>query len=67
MKTPVINNILVRFNSEDGHESLDVNFDPAHETVWLTQAQIAELFETSIDNVGLHLRNIFDDRDAYDG
>ena len=61
MKTPVMNNILVKFNSEDGHESLDVNFDPAHETVWLTQAQIADLFETSIDNVSLHLRNIYDD------
>jgi prophage maintenance system killer protein len=61
MKEPVKNNILVRFNGEDGHESLDVNFDPAHETVWLTQSQIANLFETSIDNVGLHLRNIFDE------
>lgn len=38
-----------------------MNFDPDHETVWLTQAQIADLFETSNDNVGLHLRNIFDD------
>jgi len=61
MKEPIINNILVRFNGEDGHVSLDVNFDPAHETVWLTQVQIADLFETSVDNVGLHLINIFDD------
>lgn len=58
MKTPAMNNILVRFNSEDGHESLDVNFDPAHETVWLTQAQIAELFETTTENVVMHLQNI---------
>jgi prophage maintenance system killer protein/prophage antirepressor-like protein len=63
MKEPMINNILVRFKSEDGHESLDVNFDPAHETVWLTQTQIADLFDTSIDNVGLHLKNIFDDEE----
>lgn len=61
MKEPIVKNILVRFKGEDGHESLDVNFDPAHETVWLTQVQIADLFETSVDNVGLHLRNIFDD------
>jgi hypothetical protein len=61
MKEPIIKNILVRFKGEDGHESLDVNFDPAHETVWLTQVQIADLFETSVDNVGLHLKNIFDD------
>src|SRR5512132_700809 len=29
------------------------------ETVWLTQRQMAELFETSTDNVGLHLKNVF--------
>lgn len=31
------------------------------ETVWLTQRQMAELFDTSIDNVGLHLKNIYAD------
>ncbi|MGA6106479.1 hypothetical protein [Pseudomonas solani] len=29
------------------------------ETVWLTQRQMAELFDTSSDNVGLHLKNIY--------
>lgn len=29
------------------------------ETLWLTQRQMAELFDTSIDNIGLHLRNIY--------
>ncbi len=59
MKTPLMNNILVRFNGEDGHESLDVNFDPAHETVWLIQTQIADLFETTSENIVMHLQNIF--------
>jgi len=63
MKEPVINNILVRFSGEDGHESLDVNFDPAHETVWLTQAQIADLFETTIENVVMHLQSIFKEKE----
>jgi hypothetical protein len=58
MNEPIINNILVRFKGEDGHESLDVNFDPANETVWLTQAQIADLFETTTENVVMHLQNI---------
>jgi prophage maintenance system killer protein len=31
------------------------------DTVWLTQRQMAELFDTSTDNVGLHLKNIFAD------
>ncbi len=29
------------------------------ETVWLSQRQMAELFETSTDNIGLHLRRIY--------
>lgn len=29
------------------------------ETMWMTQAQMAELFDTSADNIGLHLKNIF--------
>lgn len=59
MNEPLNQHILVKFNSENGTDSLDVNFDPAHETVWLTQSQIADLFETSIDNIGLHLKNIY--------
>ena len=31
----------------------------SEETVWLTQQQIALLFDCSIDNIGLHLKNIF--------
>lgn len=29
------------------------------ETLWVTPAQVAELFDTSTDNVSLHLKNIF--------
>ena len=38
---------------------MDVRLD--QETVWLTQRQMAELFQTSTDNVGLHLKNVFTD------
>ena len=38
---------------------VDVRLD--QETVWLTQRQMAELFQTSTDNVGLHLKNVFTD------
>ncbi|MCL1065705.1 virulence RhuM family protein [Shewanella olleyana] len=34
-----------------------------NESVWLTQSQMAELFATSTDNVGLHLKNIFIDEE----
>jgi hypothetical protein len=29
------------------------------ETIWLTQRQMADLFQTSADNIGLHLKNIY--------
>jgi hypothetical protein len=29
------------------------------ETVWLTQAQMARLFDTSIQNISLHIQNIY--------
>jgi hypothetical protein len=31
------------------------------ETVWLTQAQMSELFQTTVPNINLHLKNIFED------
>ena len=31
------------------------------ETVWLTQAQMAELFQTTVPNVNLHLKNIYEE------
>ena len=33
------------------------------ETLWATQSQMAELFATSTDNIGLHLKNIFSDKE----
>ncbi len=45
------------YQSDDGHLELKIAFD--HETVWLTQVQMAELFDTSVDNISLHLKNIY--------
>ena len=39
--------------------SLDVRVDAEKETVWLTQAEMAELFDVNVDTIGLHLRNIY--------
>jgi len=38
-----------------------VRLDAAHETLWLSQKQMGELFGTSTDNIGLHLKNIYHD------
>ena len=45
----------------NGNVSVEVNFDKENNTVWLTQKQMAEMFDVSIDNIGLHIRNIFRD------
>jgi len=41
----------------DSTLSLDVRVE--NETVWLTQAQMTELFQTTRNNITLHIRNIF--------
>jgi hypothetical protein len=48
---------FIIYQTEDGRTKLDVRF--VDETVWLTQALIAELFNTSKQNIGQHLKNIF--------
>ena len=48
---------FIIYQSENGETRLDVRF--LGETVWLTQALMAELFQTSTDNISLHLKNIY--------
>ncbi|MBO2007965.1 virulence protein RhuM/Fic/DOC family protein [Hymenobacter negativus] len=50
------NNILL-YQAPDGQTQLEVQLD--HETVWLTQTQMVELFDTTKQNVSLHIRNLF--------
>jgi hypothetical protein len=45
------------YQTEDGRTRLQVRLEA--ETVWLTQAQMAELFQTTIPNVSMHIRNVF--------
>jgi hypothetical protein len=47
---------LIKF--EDGDFSLDVNVSPIEETVWLTQAQIAELYDVDRSRITRHINNI---------
>ena len=45
------------YQTEDKQTQIQVRLDG--ETVWLTQNQMAELFQTSIPNVSMHIRNVF--------
>ena len=52
-------NDIVLYTSDDGKTRLDLRVQG--ETVWLTQLELAELFQTSKQNVSLHTKNILDD------
>ncbi len=45
------------FTQQAGEGGIEVRHE--NETVWLTQKLMAELFATSVDSMGLHLRNIY--------
>ena len=48
---------IVIYTSEDGSVSLDTKLE--NETIWLTQKQMAELFDKNIRTVNEHINNIF--------
>jgi len=45
------------YQTEDGKLKIDVRLEG--ETAWLTQGHMAELFQTTVPNVSMHLRNVF--------
>jgi len=51
------NSDILLYQTEDGETRIQVRLDK--ETVWITQAAMAELFQTTKQNVSLHLRNIY--------
>ena len=55
--TENLNDKIIIYQSEDGKTQLDVKLE--HETVWLTQKQIAELFGTKRPAISKHLKNIY--------
>ena len=50
---------IVIYQTDDGDTKIDVRF--VDETVWLTQAQLCELYQTSKSNVSEHIKNIFEE------
>jgi prophage maintenance system killer protein len=52
---------IVIYQSKDDKKTVEVHLKS--ETIWLTQSQMSELFDTSTDNISLHLNNIFCDHE----
>ncbi|MFA7405743.1 MAG: virulence protein RhuM/Fic/DOC family protein, partial [Pelobacteraceae bacterium] len=52
-----VDNAIILYKSPDGKTALDVHLD--HDTVWLSQKQLAELFQRERSVITKHLRNVF--------
>ncbi|MFT6599461.1 MAG: hypothetical protein ACJATD_000292 [Alloalcanivorax sp.] len=56
---------LILYRSDDGRAEIQLRAEG--ETVWLTQMEMAELFDTSKQNVSLHIRNILNEKELSEG
>lgn len=50
---------VLLYQTEDGSTRIDVRLQD--ETVWLTQTQMAELFQTTKQNISLHVKNVYEE------
>lgn len=50
---------IIIYQSENGNTKIDVRME--NDTVWLTQAQLVELYQTTKSNISEHIKHIFDD------
>lgn len=50
---------IILYQTADGRTRIECRFE--NETIWLTQALIAELFQIGVNNVNHHLKEIYDD------
>lgn len=53
--------MLILYTTKDGRSEIQLR--AKDETVWLSQREMAELFNVSQDNIGLHLKNIYADQE----
>jgi len=54
-------NEIIIYQNQDSSTKIEVRLED--ETVWLTQAQMAELFQTTRNNITLHISNIFSEKE----
>lgn len=52
---------IVIFNGEDGN--VNVQIDAVNETIWLTQKGMADLFGCTSENITIHLKNVFNEKE----
>ena len=52
-------NDVILYRTDDGKSAIELHLDNG--TVWLTQQELAELFQTSKQNISKHIKAIFED------
>ena len=52
---------ILIYQTEDGNTKIDVRLE--NETVWMTQKAIAELYQSTKQNISLHIKNIFEEKE----
>lgn len=52
---------LIIYQSEDGNIRLDAKLED--ESIWLTQQMMSELFDTTVPNINMHIKNIYDEKE----
>jgi hypothetical protein len=62
MKKRPLDNQLAFYQSSDGSINIEVLY--ADENIWLTQKKMAELFDTTPQNITQHLKNIYAEKEA---
>ena len=55
---------IVIYQTEDGHTHIDVKMED--ETLWLTQSQLVELYQSSKSNVSEHIKHIFEEGELFE-
>jgi hypothetical protein len=56
---------IVLYRTEDGMTRIECRFADAN--IWLTQALMAELFQATVPNINLHIKNILDEGEVPHG
>ena len=51
-------NKIIIYQTDDGQTNIDVHLE--EETIWLLQIQMTELFQTTKQNISLHIKNIYE-------
>jgi hypothetical protein len=52
---------ILLYQTDDGRQRIEVRLED--ETVWLSQKAMAELFQTTPQNINIHLKNIFSEEE----